>query len=184
MAWDKTHKAQSRHNIVNSAALLFTQQGFDSVSIDQVMVHAGLTRGAFYAHFKNKAELYQHAIMAGAIQAKNMLERITGEPNANTLAEHYLRIGDANNLDSFCPMAFFVTDIAKRDDKIRATYTKALKGYIGILEGMDLNPDKARQASVMLIGGLALSRAITDEDMREELIASCLNGIRALAQGS
>ena len=75
MAWTEQHKTQSRERIVDSAAQLFTQLGFDSVSIDDVMQAAGLTRGAFYAHFKNKAELYQCAIIAGAKQAKAVLER-------------------------------------------------------------------------------------------------------------
>ncbi|WP_420828110.1 TetR family transcriptional regulator [Marinagarivorans cellulosilyticus] len=38
------------------------------------MKAAGITRGAFYAHFKHKAELYQYAIIAGAKYAKAVLE--------------------------------------------------------------------------------------------------------------
>lgn len=181
MAWTEQHKIQSRERIVDSAAQLFTQKGFDSVSIDEVMQLAGLTRGAFYAHFKNKAELYQYAIIAGAKQAKVVLERADNF-DAPSMAEHYLRIGDANNPSSFCPLAFFVTDMTQRDSKIRNTYTQALKGYIEILESMSLSPSKARQAAVMMIGGLALSRAITDEVLRENLLQSCLAGVRLLVE--
>ncbi len=168
---------------MDSAAKLFTQQGFDSVSIDDVMKAAGLTRGAFYAHFKNKAELYQYAIIAGAKQAKAILE-LAEDFNAVSMAEHYLRIGDVNHAEIFCPLAFFVTDMTQRDSKIRSTYTQALKGYIEILEGMALSPDKARQAAVMMIGGLALSRAITDDVLCEALLQSCLSGVRVLVAQS
>lgn len=183
MAWTEEHKIQSRERIVDSAALLFTQYGFDSVSIDDVMKAAGLTRGAFYAHFKNKAELYQYAILAGARQAKALLEQAE-EFTVSSIAEHYLRLGDASHPESFCPLAFFVTDMTQRDSKIRNTYTQALKGYIEILESMALSPDKARQAAVMMIGGLALSRAITDEVLREDLLQSCLAGVRVLVMQS
>ena len=183
MAWKEQHKIESRERIVDSAAQLFTQLGFDSVSIDDVMKAAGLTRGAFYAHFKNKAELYQCAIIAGAKQAKAVLERAE-DFSVLSMAKHYLRIGDANHPDSFCPLAFFVTDMTQRDSKIRNTYTQALKGYIEILESMALSPDKARQAAVMMIGGLALSRAITDELLREDLLQSCLAGVRVLVAQS
>ena len=176
MGWKKEHKAQSREKIIDSAAWLFTRHGFDSVSIDQVMQHAGLTRGAFYAHFKNKAELYQHAILAGAKQAKLLMEA-ADEHTPAAMAEHYLRIGDENHADNFCPLAFFVTDMVQREKPIQETYTMAFEGYVNILEGMGLAADKARQTAVLMIGGLAISRAITDEGLKEEVIQACMAGV-------
>ncbi|BCD96355.1 hypothetical protein [Marinagarivorans cellulosilyticus] len=59
------------------------------------------------------------------------------------MEEHYLRIGDVNHAEIFCPLAFFVTDMTQRDSKIRSTYTQALKGCIEMLEGMTLSTDRA-----------------------------------------
>ena len=56
MAWQDTHKAQSKDRILTSAAMLFTHHGFEKISIDQVMKNAELTRGAFYSHFKSKSD--------------------------------------------------------------------------------------------------------------------------------
>jgi hypothetical protein len=41
---------------------LFNRFGFEQVSIDQIMSHAGLTRGGFYNHFDSKAQLYAAAV--------------------------------------------------------------------------------------------------------------------------
>ena len=57
MPWTTEHKQKSREKILSSAARLFTKKGFDAVSIDDVMRLAGLTRGAFYAHFKSKSDV-------------------------------------------------------------------------------------------------------------------------------
>ena len=65
MPWNAEHKTQSRDRILSSAAQLFSHQGFDAVSIDDVMAHAGLTRGAFYAHFKSKSDMYHQSMVAG-----------------------------------------------------------------------------------------------------------------------
>lgn len=62
MPYRKQHKEQSRERILGSALCLFTRQGFDKTSIDQVMTHADLTRGAFYSHFDSKQDLYAQAI--------------------------------------------------------------------------------------------------------------------------
>ena len=53
MPYSANHKQQSRASIVEAARILFNRHGFDGVTIDMVMEHAGLTRGGFYNHFKN-----------------------------------------------------------------------------------------------------------------------------------
>lgn len=52
MAWKQDHKENSKQRILQSAAKLFTHNCFKGILIDDVMQHAGLTRGAFYSHFK------------------------------------------------------------------------------------------------------------------------------------
>ena len=44
---------------------MFGQYGFENVTIDQVMSAAGLTRGGFYAHFKNKEDLFVACVENG-----------------------------------------------------------------------------------------------------------------------
>lgn len=62
MPYPKDHKTRSRARIVEAARELFNTHGFDRVSIDMVMRKAGLTRGAFYAHFASKEALFAEAV--------------------------------------------------------------------------------------------------------------------------
>jgi len=65
MPYSREHKTKSRVRILNSALRMFSEGGFEQVTIDKVMTHAGLTRGAFYAHFSSKEDLYAKAIHHG-----------------------------------------------------------------------------------------------------------------------
>ena len=47
-------KARTRQEILDHAARLFRLRGYEATTIDDVMLAAGLTRGAFYAHFDSK----------------------------------------------------------------------------------------------------------------------------------
>ena len=58
MPYSTEHKKKSRDKIVESARILFNRFGFQDVTIDMVMQHAGLTRGGFYNHFKNKVNIF------------------------------------------------------------------------------------------------------------------------------
>src|SRR5215472_9752677 len=59
--------------IVQEASRLFRERGFENVSVGEVMKAAGLTHGAFYAHFASKEDLQAAAIAYGQ---KVSLERV------------------------------------------------------------------------------------------------------------
>ena len=48
----------TQHRILRAAEALFARQGYDSTTIDQIARAAGLTKGAVYYFYKNKAELF------------------------------------------------------------------------------------------------------------------------------
>jgi AcrR family transcriptional regulator len=54
----KEKQAKTRSSLIESAAKVFCRHGMDRASIDQVAEDAGYTKGAFYANFKNKEELF------------------------------------------------------------------------------------------------------------------------------
>jgi AcrR family transcriptional regulator len=49
---------RTRKSLLNAAARLFCQRGLEGASIDEVAQAAGYTKGAFYANFKSKEELF------------------------------------------------------------------------------------------------------------------------------
>jgi AcrR family transcriptional regulator len=51
-------KARTRAELLEAAGELFRRQGFAATSLEQVAAEAGLTKGAVYAHFTSKVELF------------------------------------------------------------------------------------------------------------------------------
>jgi AcrR family transcriptional regulator len=51
-------KQLTREHLLASAARLFVERGFHGSSIDGIAHEAGFTKGAVYAHFKNKEEVF------------------------------------------------------------------------------------------------------------------------------
>ena len=54
----KEKQAKTRSSLMSSAARVFCRRGLERASIDEVAEDAGYTKGAFYANFKNKEELF------------------------------------------------------------------------------------------------------------------------------
>src|ERR1700736_1852909 len=54
----KEKQAHTRECLMHSAARVFARRGLQQASIDEVAEDAGYTKGAFYANFKSKEELF------------------------------------------------------------------------------------------------------------------------------
>jgi len=180
MGWTAEQKHTSREKIISSAAKLFTKQGFDNVAINDVMKHAGLTRGAFYNHFNSKSELYAEAIVSAAKLAQRHTLEHSGFKLADII-ETYL--SDQHRQGEFsCPLAFLTTDIHQRDDNVREAYTRVLKGFINNIydfneDGKALSEQEAIKKAVLMIGGIAISRAVNEDGFAERILNACREGV-------
>lgn len=181
MPYSKTHKAVTRQKILDSAISLFSTRGFDQVSIDDLMIHAGLTRGAFYSHFKNKQAVYSKAIIAGAKKSRIMRSKPTNMNDTEwtkDLLFGYISEAHINQEISPCPLAFLVTDIANNETEVKTTYTRMFK-YLNkaIQTQLKENPKQCEEdilaTIAMMIGAVAIGRTLTDENMTKKLLHSC-----------
>lgn len=191
MPWSNERKRETRHRILDAAARCFTQRGYDAVSIDEVMADAGLTRGAFYAHFDSKSSLYanaiRHASRRGAIELEQLESR---EARIDAYLSQSLDKDEVS-----CPLACLVSDVAQRDEQVRSTYTALLEGFLERFLGTSEMDSDARKRAlgqmIAMIGSLAMARTVNDPRLAEELLeagrtlakASELTGGRGAAVG-
>lgn len=54
----KERQAETRTSLLRSAAHLFCKRGMEGTSVEEISSDAGYTKGAFYANFKSKEELF------------------------------------------------------------------------------------------------------------------------------
>ena len=75
MRYPVEETAAKHERIVKEASRLFRERGFENVSVAEVMKAAGLTHGAFYAHFGSKEELQAAAVAYGQKVSLGRLQR-------------------------------------------------------------------------------------------------------------
>lgn len=59
---------ETRSRILESAIKLFSTRGYNKASVDHICAEAGISKGAFYHHFKSKQALFL-ALLDGWLQA-------------------------------------------------------------------------------------------------------------------
>ena len=54
----KQKQAKTRSSLLSSAAKLICRKGITEASVDDIAIDAGYTKGAFYANFQSKEEMF------------------------------------------------------------------------------------------------------------------------------
>lgn len=176
MSYSKNHKENSRRRILDSAFKLFSVNGYDGVTLNELMQDAKLTRGAFYAHFDSKRTLYTEAVLHGACNGPiTSLNKDADAASLKTMVRDYLDMSHVKQQGASCPLAFLVTDVANQQNEIRDTYTHVYKDVIRRIDALPMigNKDSALAISALMIGGVAVARALNDEKLAKRLLAAC-----------
>ncbi|PVV21883.1 MAG: hypothetical protein B6D78_06460 [gamma proteobacterium symbiont of Ctena orbiculata] len=181
MPYSPQHKEESRLRILESAAKSFLHKGYEQTGINDVMRDAGMTRGAFYAHFSSKSELYDKAMLYAAAHGRLASHKNSGQRGSEwlmTMLEGYLSLDHLVGEETPCPLAFLVTDIANREPQVRQTYTRIYRRMNSLIERYRDNPSNQQNEEVLaltalMVGGVALSRVVDDERLAERILTSC-----------
>lgn len=69
-------RPSKKAHIVEAACGLFTQQGYQSTSIDQVVVTAGVSKPTVYSNFPTKLVLWETALASLTEQAQDEMQKV------------------------------------------------------------------------------------------------------------
>ena len=177
MPQNPARTARTRAEILDHAGRLFRLRGYGGTNIDDVMLAAGLTRGAFYAHFRSKDDLFTEAVIAGT----GLRNRLRGADPAAVL-KAYLDKSELVASQPTCVLAALPSDIARAPLVARLAYANLLHAAIGELAGakkrkLDAN---ATAAAILAIGAVALARASGDTRLSDWLLRCAHRAIRPL----
>ncbi len=171
------HKIDTRQRIVNSARRLFNRKGFSEVTIDEIMKHAGLTRGGFYRHFKTKEQLYAHAVRQFLCvdppehwQKKHVDRCAEGHTFARMIVNAYLSHEHFDDREGSCPIIALPSDVARGGKAVKAAFRQVLDRMVDIFAG-NLAEPKARERALALValcvGAMVVARAVDDPELGE-----------------
>lgn len=173
MAWQEQHKQQSRERILHVAAASFARFGYSQVGINDVMRDAGLTRGAFYAHFASKADLYAQALIYAGEQVAGSFDQPSH--SFENFVKAYLHEDNLTERGMACPLACLVSDVAHCDAPVKLTYTQIFKCLLAHLRKLNAhkNTDEILADVVMMIGAVAVARTLTDTELAQRILHGC-----------
>jgi TetR/AcrR family transcriptional repressor of nem operon len=178
MRYSQGHKQATRQRILDAAGRRFKQDGIDGSGVATLMADAGLTNGAFYAHFESKEDLVANVL---ADQLRAQRESFDAQPSDRAGLEAFVRFYLApehrDQLADGCPSAALLDEIARRPSDTRNVFTDEVMGVIddiaSRLDPTDVEAARADALTVfgLMVGTLQLARALTDRRLSDQLLA-------------
>ena len=168
--------AANREKILEVAATLFRERGYDGIGVADIMKRAGLTHGGFYGHFPSKDDLAAE-VTSRVLGREGWLERLTGRanPSLTDVVRKYLTRRHRDDAGHGCLLAALGSDVMRQPRSVRHAFTEGLRLRIAVLARVRAGRSAARRRKALatmagLVGALMLSRAVDDPRLSDEIL--------------
>lgn len=186
MKVSKEQAAQNRARVVETAARLFRERGYNGIGVADLMKEAGLTHGGFYGNFGSKeallAEAVARAISLSLADWDKIAARQPGDP-LRAVTEAYLSPLHREHAGRGCAVAALGPELSRLSDEVRAAVSEGVDKQVDMLARMqpDSDPQAQRKAALAayaaMVGALVIARAVSDPALSADVMKAVLDTI-------
>jgi AcrR family transcriptional regulator len=177
-----SRKQLTHERIVDTAARVLRESGFDGVGVADIMKRSGLTHGGFYAHFPSRDALLAEALERAGDDSRLRLARAIAAGEAKgmsrfrALVESYLSERHLKAPASGCPVAALGSELPRQSEAVREAAQARVDSLVAAVESTLPPSQPAGTAGIVaaqLVGALQIARGLGDNASgRRQLAAS------------
>ncbi len=179
-----TAKEASHERIVSTAARAIRRSGYGGTGVADIMQEAGLTHGAFYAHFASReamlAEAAGRACAESAAVAAELVASVPAEKALASMLHAYLSREHLAQVEQGCPLVALGSETARQSPEVRRVTTRHTKEMIDLVarQSPDWGQPGAHERALVtlatMVGTLLLARAVDEPALADSLCAAAL----------
>ena len=164
-------KEASHERIVSVAARAIRRSGYDGTGVADIMKEAGLTHGAFYAHFESREAMLAEAANRAPACPPSRLWHPCFAPISR---EHLVHV------EMGCPLAALGSETPRQAPEVRRATTRHVKQMIDLVarQSPDWGQPGAHERALVTVatmaGTLLLARAVDEPALSDSLYAAAL----------
>jgi AcrR family transcriptional regulator len=185
-------KAETRERLLVAAARVFAERGFQAASVDEVAQAAGFTKGAVYAHFESKEELFLamlDARFAEQLEQARSVFANHADPRAQAEEAGTRFIAQLDRDPQWCLLFFEFWAHAVRNPEVGRrlveSYRRLREGIADIVrarageEGAELAvaPERFALMAFAMANGVAFERVLEPDAVPEDLYGTMLGAL-------
>lgn len=177
MRYTPEHKENTRAHLLEVAGALVKKDGFGATGVDSLMTAVGLTSGAFYSHFRSKAELLEAIIERELTRSLNLFADKTDEQLIAAL-ESYLSIQHVDHPDQGCVVTALTVEVARARTETRQIFERQVQQIKAALQQHVGDENAAWAIICQVVGAVMIARAMATKDARRSLLEGVLQQVK------
>lgn len=174
-------KARTRERILDAATTALILHGPAEPSVGEVMGAAGLTVGGFYAHFESKEALMLEAFCQLLGRRRELLRQLDSSLSAQErrvlAAAFYLSRKHRDSEHDACPLPSALSELSRLPEPFRTELGQHLELMVADLSGCPEDADKALADLALMVGGLALARALGSGELSDRILRAAKSAV-------
>jgi TetR/AcrR family transcriptional repressor of nem operon len=190
--YSREQQEETHRRILRSVGRGFRSSGFGGVGVDALAKGAAVTSGAFYGHFRSKADAFRSALTTGLEdlrQAVLGLRAQQGPGWIEALADFYFSERVTCDVADGCALPSLAGEVARSDAKTKTTFEKAymqlVEALAGGLPGGHAEAEaRAIVMTALFAGGVTLARAVRQSERRDHISRILRDAVVACARGA
>jgi TetR/AcrR family transcriptional regulator, transcriptional repressor for nem operon len=173
--------AENRGKIIDAAGILFRENGFDGVTVADIMKQAGFTHGGFYGHFQSKEDLQLEVsrTLVTKVEArwKTIIETATGDP-LDALLDHYLSWCMVESPGTSCIFVALMEEVSRSSGAVREVFNDGFSALVDLLanivpgETMEERRKNGFTTLSSMMGALSLARSVGDRELAAQFLST------------
>jgi len=177
-------KEATHERIVSVAARAIRRSGYDGTGVADIMKEAGLTHGAFYAHFDSReamlAEAAAKACAESAAAAANVVASVPPGMALASMLGSYLSREHVEQVELGCPLAALGSETVRQAPEVRRVATRHIKEVVDLIArqspdwGQPAAHERALATVATMVGALLLARAVDEPALSDGLREAAL----------
>lgn len=180
MKVSKAKSVENRELVLDTAAIMFRQLGFDGIGVADVMKKAGLTVGGFYNNFDSKEDLIaQSCDKVVGKTLKRWQEHIDNpeiDDPLKRIGSSYLSAKNRDDLSKTCIYSTLAAEALRHEPIVQQVFSENLEATIRLLSSLvdgETEVEKRTNAIALFtqwVGALMLSRASLNSPLSDEIL--------------
>ncbi len=186
-------KEATHERIVSVAARAIRRQGYHGTGVADIMKEAGLTHGAFYAHFESREAMLAEAAAKACAESTALAAGAAGgaSPHAlATLLSAYLSRQHVESVERGCPLAALGSETPRQAPEVRRVATRHIKEMVDLIArqspqwGQPAAHEQALVTMATMVGALVLARAVDEPALSDSLLEAALKHLTQLTNST
>jgi TetR/AcrR family transcriptional repressor of nem operon len=180
-------KEASHERIVDAAARAIRRSGYDGTGVADIMKEAGLTHGAFYAHFASREAMLAEAADRAGAESNAIAARVVAaappEQSLQALMQVYLSKAHLESIETGCPISALGSEMPRQSPEVRRAATLRIKEMMDLVArqfpdwGQPSAHERALVTVATMVGTLMLARAVDDAALSDALCSATLKSL-------